>query len=804
MNFPTFLRRAVSISVISLLAPTTFATAAEKSNVIAYIANAGNNNVQILDVKSGETLNKLYAGTGPWRLTLSPDEKRLLIQNWYAETTTVVDLATNKIETVLPVRGPLVFDPAGKQLLAYSWPAAQLQTYDAKTFQPLKNRGTEDKAVYDMVFWDGQLAKGQYDPITKAGRQVYENVLTSDITDAKPLSTLTKSGTSPAKLVVDPTGDFLLTANFDDKTVSILNALSDGRQISLGKGPRDIVFNKGGKQMIVIAWGTHSQESDIFTLDTDFKERPWPKITAHNAKHMHGGFVDAEMGPDGLLYILDRPGKRLLAVNPDTLEEVKSISTGDEPASFVLRHVTGSERNQVAQKTEGRKLLEDILTKLKAKSKPFKDVAFTESMTQAVLVKDEDKTTEKAKDTKNDKAKKDVKDAAKETDTPKTKIVNSTVNTQLMLPDAIRQETEGGLIRLAQGGHSIAVTKEGRFTNAPRQELLHVLYALPGLAVDEIIRQLAGDVPGSPFLRNGIAVDMVNVMEEGGHKYYAIGTGKRGDIVSQLWISVEDGLPVDLVEQYPIIRSKNPHGGETQKSFQGITETKLHYHEVNGRTFPIELDRYIDAEPIGTVSISNIVFDQNPGAEQFSLAALGNVAKPADKQPESDKTPSTGPGLAVAGQGNEHVDAPLSSHVAYNSNPPTSGPHTPYLADWGVHKIPVPLEIQVHNLEDGGVMVQYACEKPCDELVKQLEALAAKHDRLIVAPYPLMNSKIALTAWQRIETLDSFDEKRINDFIQAYIGKDHHLPGGEPSSDGSTDPFALPPMHPQIKEPPPH
>ena len=140
----------------------------------------------------------------------------------------------------------------------------------------------------------------------------------------------------------------------------------------------------------------------------------------------------------------------------------------------------------------------------------------------------------------------------------------------------------------------------------------------------------------------------------------------------------------------------------------------------------------------------------------------------------------------------------------YSTNPPTSGPHTPYLADWGVHKIPVPLEIQVHNLEDGGVMVQYACEKPCDELVKQLEALAAKHDRLIVAPYPLMNSKIALTAWQRIETLDSFDEKRINDFIQAYIGKDHHLPGGEPSSDGSTDPFALPPMHPQIKEPPPH
>lgn len=803
MNSPTLLRRVVLTGAISLLASTTFATAAEKSNIIAYIANAGNNNVQILDVKSGETLNKIYAGAGPWRLTLSPDEKRLLIQNWYAETTAVVDLATNKIETVLPVRGPLVFDPTGKQLLAYSWPAAQLQTYDANTFKAVKHRGTEDRAVYDMVFWNGKLAKGQYDPITKAGRQVYENVLTAEVEGAKPLSTLTKSGTSPAKLVVDPTGDFILTANFDDRSVSILNALGDGRRITLARGPRDIVFNKGGKQMIVIAWGSHSQESDIFTLDTDFNERPWPKITAHTAKHMHGGFVDAEMGPDGLLYILDRPGNRLLVINPDTLEEVKSIPTGDEPASFVLRQVTGGERNQIAQKAESRKLLEGILVKLKAKSKPFKDVAFTESMTQLVLVEDE----QKPKDTKDDKAKKDVKGAAKDSKDstqPKTKIVNSTVKTQLMVPDAIRQETQGGLIRLAQGGHSIAVTKEGRFTNAPRQELLHVLYALPGLEVDEIIRQLAGDVPGSPFLRNGIAVDIVSLVEEGGHKFYAIGTNKRGDIVSQLWINAEDGLPVDLVEQYPIIRSKNPHGGEEQKGFQGITETKLHYHEVDGRVFPIELERFIDAEPIGTVTISNIVFDQNLAPEQFSLAALGNAAKPVDKQPESDKTPSTGPGLAVVSQGNDHVDAPLSTHVAYNSNPPTSGPHTPYLADWGVHKVPVPLEIQVHNLEDGGVMVQYNCVKPCDELVKQLEELTTKYDRLIVAPYPLMTSKIALTAWQRIETLDSFDEKRINDFIQAYIGKDHHLPGGEPPSDGSSDPFALPPMHPQIKQPPPH
>ena len=45
-------------------------------------------------------------------------------------------------------------------------------------------------------------------------------------------------------------------------------------------------------------------------------------------------------------------------------------------------------------------------------------------------------------------------------------------------------------------------------------------------------------------------------------------------------------------------------------------------------------------------------------------------------------------------------------HVPYNSNPPTSGPHVGNLANWGVHFQPIPDELQVHNLEDKGVVIQ--------------------------------------------------------------------------------------------------
>jgi len=131
------------------------------------------------------------------------------------------------------------------------------------------------------------------------------------------------------------------------------------------------------------------------------------------------------------------------------------------------------------------------------------------------------------------------------------------------------------------------------------------------------------------------------------------------------------------------------------------------------------------------------------------------------------------PGVQFADQGNLHVSSADTPHEQYNSDPPTSGPHLPYIAPWGVHTRPIVRELQVHNLEDGGVVVQYNCE--CPDLVAKLKAIVDKYDRqVILAPYPGMKHKIALTAWTRLDPTDEFDEGRIIRFIEAYRGIDHH------------------------------
>ncbi|MFQ5949793.1 MAG: DUF3105 domain-containing protein, partial [Nitrospiria bacterium] len=89
-------------------------------------------------------------------------------------------------------------------------------------------------------------------------------------------------------------------------------------------------------------------------------------------------------------------------------------------------------------------------------------------------------------------------------------------------------------------------------------------------------------------------------------------------------------------------------------------------------------------------------------------------------------------------------------------------------------------------------LIQYDC-KDCKDLIKKIEKLAwgylkkakkeekggkrSRYGHLIVAPYHGMDTLIALTAWTKIDKLNEFDAARINRFIEAYIGIDHHPSG---------------------------
>lgn len=59
----------------------------------------------------------------------------------------------------------------------------------------------------------------------------------------------------------------------------------------------------------------------------------------------------------------------------------------------------------------------------------------------------------------------------------------------------------------------------------------------------------------------------------------------------------------------------------------------------------------------------------------------------------------------------------------------------------------------------------------CKNLVSKLSEFVPKFERVIVVPRVGMDTAIALTAWNRIEKLDKFDESKILEFIKAFHNK---------------------------------
>ena len=151
---------------------------------------------------------------------------------------------------------------------------------------------------------------------------------------------------------------------------------------------------------------------------------------------------------------------------------------------------------------------------------------------------------------------------------------------------------------------------------------------------------------------------------------------------------------------------------------------------------------------------------------------------------------------AVANVSN-HSDFPdpEAKSKAWNTDPPTSGPHYGQTLIYGSYRDPVDLGRVLHNLEHGAAYILYG-DKVSEETIAQLEGFYADHQNgTIVAPYAKLADKIALGAWVVpglpeasndrgsgvLATCTKFDEKAFASFFDAFQFKGPESPLFRPS-----------------------
>lgn len=136
--------------------------------------------------------------------------------------------------------------------------------------------------------------------------------------------------------------------------------------------------------------------------------------------------------------------------------------------------------------------------------------------------------------------------------------------------------------------------------------------------------------------------------------------------------------------------------------------------------------------------------------------------------------PDTPPdvGTPVQKQAALHIDQG-ELHIPYNTTPPTSGPHYRMPAAWGIYEQRQEDEIIVHNLEHGGIAINYNIGAP--NIVRAItEFVQGQPDYpacIIMQPYPdLPKLSISLTAWGWIQEIDVSDFSNADlDAMQRFI-----------------------------------
>lgn len=130
-----------------------------------------------------------------------------------------------------------------------------------------------------------------------------------------------------------------------------------------------------------------------------------------------------------------------------------------------------------------------------------------------------------------------------------------------------------------------------------------------------------------------------------------------------------------------------------------------------------------------------------------------------------------------------HVEA-LPDDYEYNSLPATSGLHSPQTAIWNLYDQPVPQINYVHNLEHGGMVIQYGSAVPA-AVVGQLGDWYQEDTRgIIVAPLAAdfeeddatLADKVVVTSWTHKMTCTTFDEGALDDFKDDYRGPQGDAP----------------------------
>lgn len=216
---------------------------------------------------------------------------------------------------------------------------------------------------------------------------------------------------------------------------------------------------------------------------------------------------------------------------------------------------------------------------------------------------------------------------------------------------------------------------------------------------------------------------------------------------------------VDLRETNGDLKAYREKHGFPEKWFYALDQDKV---AVKYRVRFLDTKFVLDKDGIIRYS------DESPANYATWQRALGPVLARVPATPTPNAAALRFQEFPDMGRRHLGPDEPLP---AYNSDPPTSGPHFPQWAPCRVSADPVPDGNLVHSLEHGAVAILYRPGLETALLARLTKIVEGDPSKLLLAPDSgLQGADIALAAWTKLDkfTASEFSEERVRAFMAAF------------------------------------
>jgi len=162
------------------------------------------------------------------------------------------------------------------------------------------------------------------------------------------------------------------------------------------------------------------------------------------------------------------------------------------------------------------------------------------------------------------------------------------------------------------------------------------------------------------------------------------------------------------------------------------------------------------------------------------VLAVGGVAAGVlffSSRDKSNVPPAVGPGQTFADQGNRHLTAGAKPGVAYDSTPPTSGPHAVKTIRRDGERIDA--DQLLSALELGNVVLLYPGPGRPPAALRALQdadsgvldpALLSTGQQVVLARYAGVNGVVAV-AWRHLLAVPSAGDPRLKAFVDFWLGR---------------------------------